>query len=149
MKFIKALVLGAAFILSSANTMAEENLPEVTVYKSPTCGCCSAWIKHMEENGFKVTSHNVQNVSYYKDKAGVPGNARSCHTAFVDGYAVEGHVPAEDVLRLLEDKPAGVKGLAVPGMPMGSPGMEYGNRKDAYDVVSFTNGGKTSVYAQH
>ncbi|MRI31415.1 metal-binding protein [Endozoicomonas sp. OPT23] len=146
---MKALVLGAAFTLSSFNAVAEEVLPEVTVYKSPSCGCCTAWVKHMEENGFKVTSHNVQDVTRYKNAAGVPGNARSCHTAFVGDYAVEGHVPAEDVLKLLEDRPADVKGLAVPGMPMGSPGMDFGPQKDEYKVISFTKDGKTSVYAQH
>ena len=149
MKFLKKLTLGATLILTSLNSFAADSLPEVTVYKSATCGCCSGWVKHMEENGFKVVSHDVQDLAHYKDKAGVPGDVRSCHTAFVDGYAVEGHVPAEDVLKLLEEKTAGVTGLAVPGMPMGSPGMDYGHQKDAYKVISFTRDGKTSVYAEH
>nr|WP_281645272.1 DUF411 domain-containing protein [Parendozoicomonas sp. Alg238-R29] len=145
---MKVLALGASLILSSATSFATEK-PMVMLYKSPTCGCCSEWAKHMEENGFKVMNHDVQNVTRYKDRAGVPANARSCHTAMIGDYAIEGHVPAEDVIRLLTEKPEGVKGLAVPGMPMGSPGMEYGDRKDDYQTFSYTKDGHKSVFASH
>ena len=120
---------------------------EVTVYKSPTCGCCSAWIDHLERNGFTVRSRDHRDVTPVKDELGVPGRLRSCHTAVVDGYVIEGHVPADDIARLLQERPA-IRGLAVAGMPMGSPGME-GPRKDAYEVTASEADGDTSVYARH
>ncbi len=118
---------------------------DLVVYKSPTCGCCKKWVKHMRENGFSVEVHEQYNVTPRKDEYGVPRKLRSCHTATIGGYVVEGHVPADVVRQLLEEQPA-VAGVAVPGMPMGSPGME-GFRKDPYDVVSFTRTGKTGIYA--
>ncbi|WP_461538231.1 DUF411 domain-containing protein [Spongorhabdus nitratireducens] len=148
MKKLRALALGASLILTSVNSFAEK-LPMVMLFKSPTCGCCAEWAKHMEDNGFKVMNHDVQNVSRYKQKAGVPAELQSCHTAMIGDYAIEGHVPAADIIRLLQEQPEGVKGLAVPGMPVGSPGMEYGNRKDDYNVVSFGQNGQTRVYARH
>ena len=120
---------------------------EVTVYKSPTCGC-KKWVDHLEENGFEVKSYDVRDVVSYKMRMGVPPALGSCHTALVDGYVIEGHVPADDIKRLLEQRPA-VSGLAVPGMPIGSPGMEQGNRRDPYEVLSFTEDGATSVFATH
>ncbi|MGY0219563.1 DUF411 domain-containing protein [Endozoicomonadaceae bacterium StTr2] len=148
MKKLRALALGASLILTSVNSFAEK-LPMVMLFKSPTCGCCTEWAKHMEDNGFKVMNHDVQNISRYKQKAGVPAELQSCHTAMIGNYAIEGHVPAADIIRLLQEQPESVKGLAVPGMPVGSPGMEYGNRKDDYNVVSFGQDGQTSVYARH
>lgn len=118
---------------------------DLVVYKSPTCGCCKKWVKHMRDNGFSVEVHEQYNVTPVKDKYGVPRRLRSCHTAMIGGYVVEGHVPADVVKRLLEEKPA-IAGVAVPGMPMGSPGME-GFRKDPYDIISFTSTGKTGIYA--
>jgi len=112
---------------------------DIVVYKSPTCGCCSAWVDHLNENGFTVRSHNKQNIDQVKNMMGVPKNLRSCHTAKVGGYLIEGHVPAESIKRMLTEKPQ-IQGLAVPGMPMGSPGME-GPRIDPYDVVSFGGDG--------
>jgi hypothetical protein len=117
----------------------------MTVYKSPTCGCCGKWVEHMRAAGFDVTVSDMPDVSPVKDKQGVPSALRSCHTALVGGYAIEGHVPADLVKKLLKDKP-NAAGIAVPGMPMGSPGME-GDRKDAYNIVLFDKAGKTSVYA--
>lgn len=121
--------------------------PVVTVYKSPTCGCCSKWVDHMRANGFTVEVHDMADVTPVKNEVGVPRALRSCHTAVVNGYSLEGHVPADLVHRLLKEKPKNTAGLAVPGMPMGSPGME-GATKDAYDVVAYTADGKTSVYAK-
>ena len=121
--------------------------PSVTVYKSPTCGCCSQWVEHMKANGFDVKALDVEDIEVPMRTYGVPSKLGSCHTAIVGGYVIEGHVPASDIQRLLEQKPA-VAGLAVPGMPMGSPGME-GPRKDAYDVLSFDRQGKLEVFASH
>jgi hypothetical protein len=120
--------------------------PVIEVYKSESCGCCSGWVKHLEENGFKVKAHNVDNPADYRQKFGMPQELGSCHSAKVAGYALEGHVPASDIKRLLATRPKAT-GLAVPNMPMGSPGME-GPRKDAYDVL-LVKDGKTSVYKHY
>ena len=119
----------------------------VQVYKSPTCGCCNKWIEHLEANGFEVEAHEREHMSSVKIAKGVPPKLASCHTAEVAGYVIEGHVPAEDVTRLLEERPA-VRGLAVPGMPVGSPGME-GPNPEAYDVLSFDGEGKVEVFSSH
>ena len=120
---------------------------EVIVYKSPTCGCCKEWVNHLEENGFLVEVHNRRSMSPLKEEFGVPRQLRSCHTAKVGGYVVEGHVPANEIFRILKEK-LQIDGLAVPGMPIGSPGME-GARKDSYDVLTFQNNGETTVYASY
>ncbi len=117
---------------------------DLVVYKSPSCGCCGDWVNHMEKNGFTTEVHNNPDMSPIKEKMGVPSNLQSCHTAVIGGYVIEGHVPADVIARLLKEKP-NIKGLAVPGMPMGSPGMD-GPRKDPYDVVTFDQNGKISVY---
>jgi hypothetical protein len=122
--------------------------PEMTVYKTPTCGCCGKWVEHMRANGFRVEVADVQNTAVYREKYGVPEKLRSCHTAVVNGYAIEGHVPASDVQRLLKTKPK-VKGIAVPGMPIGSPGMEQGNTRQAYSVVSFDSGGNVGEFQRY
>ncbi|HEV8123326.1 MAG TPA: DUF411 domain-containing protein [Gemmatimonadales bacterium] len=119
---------------------------EITVWKSPSCGCCGAWVAYMREHGFKVTVVDMNDVSPVKRQHKVPETLWSCHTAVVDGYVIEGHVPAPDIERLLREHP-NVAGLAVPGMVTGSPGMESG-RAQAYDVVSFGDA-KTQVYAHH
>ena len=121
----------------------------VQVYKSPTCRCCSKWIDHLRQHGFTVTATDLPDVSEIKKQKNVPGELTSCHTAVVGRYIVEGHVPAQDVLRLLAERPA-VAGIAVPGMPIGSPGMEVeGSKAEPYNVVSFTPGGKVAVFASH
>jgi len=120
---------------------------EVVVYKSPTCGCCKQWIKHLEANGFTVKAKDVANVNPYKAKNGVPMRLASCHTAKVGGYVIEGHVPAADIKRLLKERPK-VTGLTVPGMPEGSPGME-GPHPQRYDVLTFDADGRISVFASH
>lgn len=120
---------------------------DVVVYKSPTCGCCSDWVDHMRKNGFSVEAHNLRNMNPVKVEFGVPRNLQTCHTAKIGKYVIEGHVPASDIKRLLKEK-QNVAGLAVPGMPMGSPGME-GPRKAPYDVLAFQSDGEVSVFSSH
>ena len=121
--------------------------PEISVYKNASCGCCKKWVEHMEKSGWTVTAHDVPDVGVYKKKYGVPDNLGSCHTAIVtSGYVVEGHVPADLIDKLVAARPSDVIGLAVPGMVQGSPGMESG-RSDKYDVIAFSKGGKTKVFA--
>ena len=122
----------------------------VEVWKDPSCGCCGDWIDHMQKNGFKVTTHDVGNNAVRK-RLGLPEKYGSCHTALVGGYVVEGHVPADDVKRLLKEKPQAL-GVAVPGMPVGSPGMDgpvYGGRRDAYDTVLVLRDGTSRVFQSH
>ncbi len=128
---------------------ATGELPLVVVHRSPTCGCCGLWVEHMQEAGFIVEVRNTDDMSPVKDRLGVPDEERSCHTAEVDGYFVEGHVPAQDVKRMLAEKPK-AKGLAVPGMPAGSPGMELpdGSRQP-YTVDLIGQDGSSSVFASH
>jgi hypothetical protein len=118
---------------------------EITVFKTPTCGCCGLWVAHLRENGFRVRVNDVESTAEYQKKYGVPNALRSCHTATVNGYTIEGHVPASEIQRLLKERPK-ARGLAVPGMPVGSPGMEVGDRRDAYSVMLFDAEGKATVY---
>lgn len=119
----------------------------VTVYKSASCGCCKAWVAHMEEAGFTVEAHDVDDLPAVKVEHGVRPEHQSCHTALVGGYVVEGHVPADVVRRMLDERPA-IAGLATPGMPRGSPGMEVpSGERDAYDVIAFRDDGTSEVYA--
>ena len=138
---------GAASAPEMATAVATNGAPHVTVYKSPTCGCCTAWEEHMRENGFAVTSRPTNDLASVKARHGIGRNHESCHTAVVDGYVIEGHVPADLVAKLLTERPEGVVALTVPGMPMGSPGME-GPYKDAYDVLALHNDGRATVYAK-
>jgi hypothetical protein len=119
----------------------------VKVYRSPSCGCCEKWAAHLESAGFEVELHEVRSLDHLKASHGVPPSLASCHTAVVDGYVVEGHVPAADVVRLLEERPP-ILGIAVPGMPIGSPGME-GPNPERYQVKSFDGSGRTEVFATH
>lgn len=124
--------------------------PLVEVWKSPSCGCCKDWVAHMEANGFAVKVHDSGNTAM-RGRLGIPMALGSCHTALVAGYALEGHVPAADVKRLLAQRPQAV-GLAVPGMPVGSPGMdgpEYGTRRDRYEVLLVRKDGSHSVFATY
>ena len=140
-----ALTLGLAGLAFAPTAAAE--LPLVTVYKSPSCGCCSEWVTHLEHNGFPVKAVDLRGLDRIKAMAGVTPQLASCHTANVNGYVIEGHVPAGDIKRLLAAKPD-VRGLAVPGMPHGSPGMETG-RVDRYQVLSFDEAGNTDVFARY
>ncbi|MEO8198993.1 MAG: DUF411 domain-containing protein [Gemmatimonadota bacterium] len=136
----------SAYVSESHGTSTAAAPIEITVYKSPTCGCCAKWIEHLTASGFKVTTRNMDNVDPVKDQNHVPATLRSCHTAVVNGYVIEGHVPAADIQRMLREHPK-IVGLSVPGMVTGSPGME-GAHAEAYDVVAFGDG-KTSVFAKH
>ncbi|MFN8670067.1 MAG: DUF411 domain-containing protein [Gemmatimonadaceae bacterium] len=123
----------------------------IQVYKSPTCGCCKSWVEHIKANGFEAQVFDItdEELQARKGRLGVGPRLASCHTAIVNGYVVEGHVPAADIKRMLAEKPA-IAGIAAPGMPVGSPGMEVpGSRADKYDVVSFTKTGTTKVFASH
>ena len=143
-----AAALGA-LLVRPADALALAKTP-ITIYKSPTCGCCAKWVDHARAAGFVATVNDTEAMDAIKKRHGVPTNLQSCHTALVGGYVIEGHVPAADVLRLLREKPAAVRGLAVPGMPAGSPGMEIpGGAVDRYDVVAFNRDGTTKVFAKH
>lgn len=127
----------AAASLTTARAATGSTLPGVTVHKDPSCGCCGAWVDHLRNAGFPVTVIETADMRPVKERLGVPARLASCHTAEVDGYVIEGHVPAQAVQRLLAERPAG-RGLSVPGMPIGSPGMEVpGVADDEYDVVLF------------
>lgn len=148
------LLLGAASVIifgdvaeSSDTADTVESSEKLVVYKSPTCGCCGDWVEHMKEAGFEVEVHDVDDVNAIKAQNGVDRRLASCHTALIDGYVLEGHVPARDVRKLLEERPA-VLGLAVPGMPAGSPGMELDDpsRHQDYQVVAFDGTGPTAVF---
>ncbi|MBK5188250.1 MAG: DUF411 domain-containing protein [Gemmatimonadaceae bacterium] len=121
--------------------------PPLTVYKDPSCGCCKAWVAYMEKSGFAVTAHDDPDMDAIKDHYGVPSGVRSCHTALIGSYVIEGHVPAGDVDRMLTEQPK-VAGLALPGMVMGSPGME-GAMSKPYTVVAFQKTGSTTSFASH
>jgi hypothetical protein len=120
---------------------------EMTVYKTTSCNCCSLWVTHLRDHGFQVKVQDVPNPGEYRRKHGVPENLSSCHTAIIEGYTIEGHVPAAEVQRLLKQRPKAV-GLAVPGMPLGSPGMEAA-RSERYAVLLFYADGTTSVYQEY
>jgi hypothetical protein len=135
-------LVGATAVASVATRGAEA--VSITVYKSPTCGCCGLWVEHLEANGYEVTTIEMADLSPVKAEHGIRPVLTSFHTAVVEGYAIEGHVPADVIDRLLQERPE-VAGLAVPGMPMGSPGME-GPRKDPYNVLTFDAAGNTTIY---
>jgi hypothetical protein len=146
MRTFLALIFAAAAALVVGCT--QEPLTKVVVYKDPACGCCSQWVAHMNDNGFAATAQDVSDTVSYKRQYGVTPDLYSCHTALVEGYVIEGHVPAAEVKRLLSERPD-LRGLSVPGMPAGSPGMEQGGRKDRFDVVAINRDGTTSVYASY
>jgi hypothetical protein len=137
--------LAAAVALAAAGAPQAQQAPSVMVYKTATCGCCSKWVEHMRSQGFEVKTEDVDNISRVKATHGVPSEVGSCHTSLVGGYVIEGHVPADAVHRLLREKPK-VTGIAVAGMPAGSPGMEVPGRKDAYNIVTFDKSGPTGVF---
>lgn len=140
-RFICSLILTA--LMWPAFAMAST----VQVYRDPNCGCCGAWIQYLQTNGYTVTSHENQPMAAVTAKLGVPDHAASCHTASIDGYVIEGHVPVQDIRRLLAEHP-NVRGLTAPGMPMGSPGMEMGTPV-RYDVLLIGRDGSTRVFASH
>ena len=145
-----AIITAAVLMFAgSVGITAQGRQTVVEVYKSPTCGCCSKWVDHLRSHGFVVRTTDTEAVDQLKTKHGVPRQARSCHTALVGAYVVEGHVPATDIHRLLKERPA-VAGIAVPGMPIGSPGMEVpGVKPQAFNVIAFARDGSTRVFASH
>jgi hypothetical protein len=147
-EWLRITTTGAAVTLATGTlpACAAPVIP-VTVYKAPSCDCCRKWVEHLRSNGFDATTRDLEDLSEVKATFGVPASLQSCHTASVGSYAVEGHVPADAIKRMLREKPK-IAGLAVPGMPVGSPGME-GGTPEHYDVVAFEQGGKTSVYARY
>ncbi|MGB3137184.1 MAG: DUF411 domain-containing protein [Nodosilinea sp.] len=143
-----ASALSIAIALGIAAPAWAAGEPELMVYRSPTCRCCASWINHMKDAGFHVQDIVTGDMASIKAERGVPKAAASCHTAIAAGYIIEGHVPASDVQRLLSERP-NLLGIAAPGMPVGSPGMEMGDRVDPFTVVSFTQSGETAAYAEH
>lgn len=139
-----ALTTGAAPV---SPVTAGEKKPVITVYKDAGCGCCKSWVAHLIKHGYRVDAKDTPDMTEVKRALGVPDALTACHTAVVNGYLIEGHVPAADIARLLKEKPK-VAGLAVPGMPMGSPGME-GLRAQHYQVLSFDKAGKTKIFASY
>tara|TARA_R110000823_G_scaffold196261_2_gene327609 strand:- start:1420 stop:1926 length:507 start_codon:yes stop_codon:yes gene_type:complete len=150
-KTMKKQILGMTLVATlgfSTPLLAAGAAQNIHVYKSPTCGCCTDWVDHLENNGFEVEVTETHDMNRVKMEAGLSPNLASCHTAFVGDYVIEGHVPADDIHRLIADAPK-ARGLAVPGMPAGSPGMEMGDRKDHYQVLMFNANGQTKVYSEH
>jgi hypothetical protein len=150
--FLVATLAGAATVIARRASAAVPlgrgvARPPMTVYKDASCGCCKKWVEHMQASGFTVTAHDNADMDALKDHYGVPSGVRSCHTALVGSYVVEGHVPATDVDRLLKEQPK-VAGLAVPGMVMGSPGMD-GPTSKPYAVLAFQKTGATTTFASH
>ncbi len=143
-RFWTTLLAAALFVpsLAAANS--------VTVYKTATCGCCAEWVRHMEQAGFEMTVRDLDSSELVERKQalGVKQGLSSCHTATVNDYVVEGHVPSTDVQRLLDERPK-IAGIAVPGMPVGSPGMDYGQQSESYSVVAFDDAGELRVFARH
>jgi hypothetical protein len=152
-RFVRTFALGASFLALALTTGATRpsavtaKEPTITVYKDPNCGCCKSWIEHLIKHGYRVDAKDTSEMAEIKRTLGVPDDLTSCHTGVVNGYLIEGHVPAADIARLLKEKPK-IAGLAVPGMPMGSPGME-GPRTDHYKVLSFDKAGKTKTFASY
>jgi hypothetical protein len=152
----RTLVSASAFVAlmtlngcTPGSPVGKSKSPTLIVHKSATCGCCKEWVKHMERAGFAVETRDVDNLGPIKERVGIPPAMGSCHTAEVGGYFVEGHVPASDVERLLAQRPK-ARGLTVPGMPIGSPGMEVpSGESQAYDVYLVADDGTTSVFAHH
>ncbi|MGE5154912.1 MAG: DUF411 domain-containing protein [Bdellovibrio bacteriovorus] len=144
---MKNLALGLLLVAALLGTAALAGEPKISVYKSPTCGCCTQWISHLEENGFEVEPIDINDLRTIKSMSGITPDLASCHTAQIGGYVIEGHVPAEDIRRLLAEHPD-ARGLTVPGMPLGSPGMDAPN-PEHYQVLLIGKDGSTKVYAEH
>jgi len=136
----------AALLVTTASAQAPA-LTKMTVYKSPTCGCCAKWVEHMKKAGFDLAVTDTDNVSLIKAEHKVPSNLAACHTAIVNGYVVEGHVPDDVIRKMLAEKPK-ISGIAVAGMPMGAPGMETEGVPQSYDVMAFDATGASHVYAK-
>ncbi|SEQ17752.1 Uncharacterized conserved protein [Solimonas aquatica] len=143
------LVLALAVLLAACGRQTPAG-PQysIEVWKSPTCSCCKKWVEYLQREGFKVTVHEEPAMNPLKAKLGVPEAVASCHTGLVNGYVIEGHVPAEDIRKLLVEKPK-TQGLSAPGMPIGSPGMEVDGQQEPYETVLFNADGTTKTFAEH
>ena len=148
---MKTILLAVAFSLLAASTSfaSEDGLAkDIMVYKNPTCGCCTKWVRYLESHGYNVTIEETRDLFEVKQRLGIPEKLAACHTAVIDGYVVEGHITHRDIRRLLSLGPD-VKGIAVPGMPVGTPGMEMGDTVEPYNVVSFDQQGNMKIFVKH
>ena len=147
---LRILLVFSLVILGITPARATDTTPSIEVWKSATCECCGAWVKHLEANGFtvKVNAADASTLAALKRQAGIGDKLASCHTAKIDGYVIEGHVPGTDIKRLVAERPAAI-GLAVPGMPVGSPGMEQGAEFEPYDLLLVKKDGATETFASH
>ena len=147
---MRILLLLSLMIFGVAPASAADTVPSIEVWKSATCKCCGAWVKHLEADGFtvKVNAAEPSTLASLKRQAGIGDRLASCHTAMIDGYVIEGHVPGTEIKRLVAERPEAI-GLAVPGMPVGSPGMEQGAEFEPYDVLLIKKDGATEVFAKH
>ena len=148
---MKSILLATMLGFLAATTVQAgdyETPKDITVYKNPQCGCCTKWVTYLEGHGYNVTVEEKRDVYEVKAELGVPENLAACHTAVIDGYVVEGHITHRDIQRLLLMRPD-VKGIAVPGMPVGTPGMEVGDIRHPYNVISFDENGMMQVFAEH
>lgn len=141
-------LLGTAVAMQPLGALAASSANRISVWKTPSCGCCHEWVAHLRKSGFEVTTHDVEDTAPFRQKFGLNAKFGACHTARLGNYVVEGHVPAKELRRLQREKPKAL-GLAVPGMPMGSPGMEMGNTRDAYDVLLVLNDGSSRIYQSY
>ena len=149
--FNRRLLIGAGLVLGVGGTACAQTPPprNLTVFKTPTCPCCDGWITHMRQSGFVATVNVLPDVRPVRTARGFPDALASCHTGLIDGYLIEGHVPAQDVIRMLAERPTAL-GLAVPAMPLGSPGMETPQgHKEPYDTLLVLASGATRVFARH
>jgi hypothetical protein len=146
----QSLLLAGAFLTFGTSTSRAANLalPAITAYRNPGCGCCEKWAAMLQQSGFTITMQDDEDLAARKTKAGVPEDLAGCHTAFMGDYIIEGHVPLLDIMRLVTEAPK-IKGLAVPGMPMGSQGMETEQTPDHYEVVAFTADGKRETFSTY
>ncbi|NOK63526.1 MAG: DUF411 domain-containing protein [Chloroflexi bacterium AL-W] len=146
---IGLILVACATPIKQQTTTKSQAAQAMVVYKSPTCGCCGDWVRYAEEHGYTVTVKEMQDMTPVKAEHSIPPTMQSCHTTLIDGYVIEGHVPIEDVERLLTERP-NVAGIAVPGMPVGSPGMEVaGTEPQPFDVMTFDTDGNTDVFSRH
>lgn len=147
----RRIVLGGISVLALTPLSAiakAASRPTINAYRNPGCGCCEKWAEMLKSAGFEVTMEDAPDLSSRRVAAGVPDELAGCHTALMGDYVIEGHVPLQEIERMLAEKPA-IRGIAVPGMPMGSPGMEMGETRDAYDVVAFAADGTRSIFAHY
>lgn len=147
---MKSILMSAIpAVLALTTAFASDGLvKDIVVYKNPECGCCTKWVKYLQDNNYNVTIEHTRDVLALKKRLGVPEKLAACHTAVIDGYVVEGHITHRDIKRLLLFRPD-VKGIAVPGMPIGTPGMESGSTVQSYNVMSFDEQGTVEVFVEH